>query len=335
MIGGVVSSRTATPVRSLALLANPAAGGGRAGDVLRALQRALATRDAPFRAVLTRDAEHVATAAHEAVDRGDVAVAIGGDGMLGLVADALSDRPGATIGIVPGGRGNDFARFLGLPAAADAAAAVLTDGEPVAIDAGVATHADGRARTFLSIASCGFDSEANRIANGLPARLGSAAYVWGLVGALAHLRPTRYRLTLDGETLLHDGLSVAIANGGTYGGGMRLAPGASIADGRFDVVLIGHPGRDAGRCDRRDRLRLLRLLPRVFRGTHVDLPQIQVRRASTVRVEADHPYEVYADGDPVGALPISFETRPAALRVLVPVGHRSPALAPSPTGSVA
>ncbi|WP_320670931.1 diacylglycerol/lipid kinase family protein [Patulibacter defluvii] len=317
----------ATAPRPLALLANPSAGGGRAGRVLRALQQALATRDAPFRAVGTRDAAHVRRAAAGAAERGEVVVAIGGDGMLGLVADALADRPEATIGVVPGGRGNDFARSLGLPADPAAAAAALLDGEPVAIDAGAATDAAGRTRTFLSIASCGFDSEANRIANGLPAQLGSSAYVGGLVGALARLRPARYRVTLDGETLVHDGLTVAVANAGTYGGGMRLAPGASVVDGRFDVVLLGHPGRDPRRCDGRDRLRLLQVLPRVFRGTHVELPHVRVLRAATVRVEADRDYEVYGDGDPIGALPLSFAVRPRALRVIVPPGHRSPALA--------
>lgn len=317
--------------RPLTLLVNPTAAGGRSARVLVAVQRRLTDRGAEHRTVATRDAEHAAEATREALDRGDVAVAVGGDGMLRIVAEVAADRPDASVGVVPAGRGNDFARFLGLPVDPEAAADVLLDGEAVAIDTGRAHSDDGQIRTFLSIGSCGFDSEANRIANEAPSWLGGLVYVWGVFGALARLRPIRFDVTLDGESFEHRGISVGVANGGIYGGGMRIAPDASVADGRFDVVLIAHRGRRVDRCDWRDRLRLVRFLPRVFRGTHLSVDAVEVRRATTVRLSADRPLPVYADGDPIGTLPITLSTAPASLRLLLPVGHRSAGLRPAPS----
>lgn len=314
---------TTAPPRSATLIVNPTAGGGRVAAVVRQVEARLNERQAPFRTVATRDAEHARTATREALERGELPVAIGGDGMLGLVAGAAADVPEATIGVIPAGRGNDFVRGLELPTDPVAATDVLLDGTPISIDTGLATDAAGARCGFLSIASCGFDSEANRIANEAPSRLGGAAYLWGVFGALVGLRPATFQLRLDGEQIAHHGVTVAIANAGTYGGGMRMAPDASVVDGRFDVVLIGHGGRDPERCDWRDRLRLVRFLPQIFRGAHVSSELVEVRRASEVLLDADRPFAVYADGDPIGALPLTLTTRPASLRLLVPVGHHS------------
>jgi len=306
------------------LLVNPAAGGGRARRVLDVVEDRLRRRGLPHRTHHTRSIADVAVAVATALDADETPVAVGGDGMIRLVADAVSHRPGATIGIVPAGRGNDLVRFLGLPRDPVAAADALVDGTPWAIDTGAVRGDDGGEQTFLSIASCGFDSEANRIANRAPKRLGGLTYVWGMLGALARLRNVRYALDLDDRAVVHHGLTVAIANAGTYGGGMRLAPDASVSDGRLDVVLLRRHRGGPGPTSIVDRARLVRRLPDLFRGTHVRLADVDVERAETVRVDADERFEVYADGDLVGRLPVTIAVRPRALRLLVPVGHRTP-----------
>lgn len=310
----------AGPSRSLTLVVNPTAGGGRAARTAEAAAARLAARGAAVRTVSTRDAAHAALEAREAFDRGDVAVAVGGDGMLRILAEEGVRHERAVVGLLPAGRGNDFARFLGLPTAVDEAVDALVDGVETLVDTGLVRDADGTERTFLSLVSVGFDAEANRIANEAPAALGGLVYVWGVLGALAGLRPVPLRLRTSTGTREVPALLLAVANAGAYGGGMHMAPHASVGDGELDVVVVPHPGRHRrpDRCDVRDRLLLLRVLPRVFRGTHVSTPHVDVSRAATVEVSADGPLVAYADGDPVGTLPLTISARPASLRLLVP-----------------
>lgn len=292
------------------MIVNPAAGGGRAGALAESVQQALRSRGGEVALERTRSPEHAREVAGAAARAGEVAVVVGGDGMVGIVADALRAVEGAVMGIVPAGRGNDLARALGLPTAPADACAVITDGEPVAIDLG---EAGGRA--FVGIASLGFDSEANRIANLAPARLGQLVYAYGALRALARWRPARFEVSLDGGaggSFTFSGYTVAAASSSTYGGGMLMAPGARLDDGLLDVVTVGEVSR----------LRFLANLPRVFRGTHVQLPEVQVHRAAEVEISADRPFEVYADGDPLASLPVTVRALPAAVRVMLPAGSR-------------
>jgi YegS/Rv2252/BmrU family lipid kinase len=318
--------------RSMALLVNPTAGGGRARRTAAAAEGRLRGRGVPVRTVLTVDAAHAAEEARAAFGRGDVAVAVGGDGMLRILAGEAVSREDAVVGLVPAGRGNDFARFLGLPTSTDEAVDALVDGVEARVDTGLVRDEQGVERTFLSLVSVGFDAEANRIANTAPAALGGLVYVWGVLGALAGLRPVPLRLQSGDATREVRVLLLAVANAGAYGGGMHMAPHASVGDGLLDVVVVPHPGRRPERCDWRDRSLLLRVLPRVFRGTHVRTPHVDVSRAASVRVSADGPLVAYADGDPVGVLPLTISSRPASLRLLVPAqgGLRPGVLRPAP-----
>lgn len=294
--------------RDVALIVNPAAGGGRALRALPAAERAL--RDAGLRVRLehTRDVEHARELARAAGAAGEVAAALGCDGLVGAVADGLrqadaSDRAGAgLLAVLPGGRGNDFARTLGIPRDPAQAAALIANGRERAIDLGLCGE-----RAFVGIASCGFDSDANRIANETVVP-GDAAYLYGALRALAGWRPARFELELDGVPLTHVGYSVAAANGRQYGGGMLLAPDASLEDGLFDVVTVADVSKR----------RFLRGLPRVFRGAHVRNEEVTVRRARELRIAADRPFALYADGDPLAELPATVRTLPAAVRVIVP-----------------
>jgi diacylglycerol kinase family enzyme len=165
-------------------------------------------------------------------------------------------------------------------------------------------------RAFVGIASAGFDSEANRIANEAPSWLGGLAYVYGALRALAGWHPARFTVRLQPGGAVHEftGYSVAVANSKAYGGGMLLAPDACLDDGLVDVVAVA----------RVSKLRFLANLPKVFKGTHTRLPSVQVWRAAEVEIAADRPFTAYADGDPIAQLPARIRAMRGAVRILVP-----------------
>ena len=186
-----------------------------------------------------------------------------------------------------------------------AACRVLATGVERALDLGTV---DGR--PFIGIASLGFDSEANRIANEAPARLGNLVYAYGALRALAAWRPARFDLELDGgEHRSYTGYSVGACNNKAYGGGMYAAPDAELDDGELDVVV----------CEALPKRRFLtQVLPRAFKGTAVELPEVHVMRTRRVHIDSDRPFVVYADGDPIGRTPATVEVLPGAIRVLCP-----------------
>jgi YegS/Rv2252/BmrU family lipid kinase len=286
----------------LALIVNPAAGDGRAGRALGDVCHALAGRGLEYRVDRTRALGHAAELALAAREAGETIVAFGGDGLIGAIAGALKHTDGV-LGVLPGGRGNDFARVLGIPLHPVAACEVLAHGRVRPLDLG---ELDGHA--FVGIASCGFDSVANRIANETRLVRGNMVYTYGGLRALLSYKPASFEVEVDGGTRKLDGMTVAIANAAAYGGGMMLAPDARLDDGLLDVVLIGQVSK----------LQFLRGLRRVFKGTHVDMPGVEIVRTREVRVDATPRFEMYADGDPVGELPVSARCLPGAIRVIVP-----------------
>jgi diacylglycerol kinase family enzyme len=339
------------PVR---LIVNPVAGGGRAGRAAPAVQSALSGHGLEVSREDTRDLEHARALAREAAARGETVAALSGDGMVGAVADVLRGIPGAILGVLPGGRGNDFARVLGIPSDPVAACAVIARGNSRLVDLG---EVEGRA--FLGIASAGFDSDCNRIANESPAWLGNLVYAYSALRVLAGWRPARFEVELEPHEEIDRstasgsestasgsgyepasaggsptgrsepdgplaneaergqsprqrfcGYTIAAANSGVYGGGMRLAPHARLDDGLLDVVAI----------EQVSKLRFLANLPKVFKGTHVQLPSVRVLRAAEVLISSDRPFTLYADGDPIAELPARVRALPGAVRVLAPEG---------------
>jgi YegS/Rv2252/BmrU family lipid kinase len=291
----------------ICLIVNPAAGGGRAGRLAPAVQRTLADHGLEVRRCDTRHLDHARELARQAATAGETVVALSGDGMIGAIADVLRDVPDSLLGVLPGGRGNDLARVLGIPADPIAACAVIAQGTPQAVDLG-----EVAGQAFVGIASAGFDSDANRIANEAPSRLGNLVYAYGALRALLSWRPARFEIELDpgsgADGLSFRGYTVAACNSGVYGGGMRLAPAARLDDGLLDIVVI----------EQVSKLRFLTNLPRVFRGTHVRLPTVKVFQAAEVAISADRPFTLYADGDPIAQLPARVRALPGAVRVLVP-----------------
>lgn len=290
-------------VRKVLLIASPSSGGGKVPTLLPAVEARLAELRVERRTVLTRDLEHARDLTREALAGGETPVAFGGDGLAGAVAGVASEHPGAVIGVLPGGSGNDFCRHTAIPGDAVEACEVIARGEPRAIDLGEANGA-----RFLGIASLGFDSEANAAANRAPRFLGRAIYVYGALAALARWKPAWFEVRADERSERFEGWSVVCANTSVYGGGMFIAPDASVEDGLLDVVLT-HGG---------SRARFLAAFPKVLKGEHVREPNVSVSRARRVEVAASRPFTVYADGDPIAELPVVVRILPGAVRVLLP-----------------
>ncbi len=294
-----------TPV---CLIVNPSAGGGKAGRVAPDVERALRAQGLEVRRVDTRDLDHARKLAEQGARAGETVVALSGDGMIGVIADVLRHFPDAVLGVLPGGRGNDLARVLGIPKDPIAACAVIARGVPRAMDLG---EVGGQA--FVGIASVGFDSVAHRIANEAPAWLGNLVYAYGALRALASWRPARFEVELDppGERLRFTAYTVGACNSKTYGGGMRAAPDAMLDDGLLEVVVLESLSKLAF---------LTKVLPKVFKGTHIELPSVHVYRAAEVEISADRPFTMYADGDPIGELPVRVRAVRGAVSVLLPTG---------------
>lgn len=287
----------------LTLILNPSAGDGRAGRVLQAVQAALSRLGLEHHVERTESLQHARELALAAAGAGETAVALGGDGLVGAVADALRHSDGV-VGVLPGGRGNDFARTLGIPLEPQAACAVLASGVVRELDLGATGST-----TFIGIASCGFDSEANRIANETRVVRGNLVYAYGAIRALLGWKPARFEIRVDeGAPRVLIGYTVAAANSRAYGGGMFLAPDASLEDGQLDIVLVGDV----------PKLRFMRLLPTVFKGEHVRQPNVEILRARKIEISADRSFALYADGDPIAQLPVTLRALPKAVRVIVP-----------------
>jgi YegS/Rv2252/BmrU family lipid kinase len=300
--------------KPVCLIVNPSAGGGKALRVAPAAEQALRAHGLAVRVAHTRDLAHARELGVEAARAGETVVALSGDGMLGALADALRETPAAVLGVLPGGRGNDLARVLGIPDDITAACATIAHGATRAVDLGAvaaAAPAEPATSAFVGIASAGFDSDANRIANEAPPWLGGLVYVYGALRALAAWKPARFEIEFDppGERRAFTGFSVGAANSKTYGGGMRAAPAALLDDGLLEVLLV----EDIGKFKF-----LTRILPKVFSGTHVREPGVHVFRAREVILSADRAFTLYADGDPIGELPVRVSALPGAITMIVP-----------------
>lgn len=288
--------------REYVLLVNPSAGGSRGGKRLPAVRAALDAAGADYEVVMTRDLDHGSLVASQAAASGATPVVMSGDGLIGKIGGLLAGTE-TPLGVIPGGRGNDFARVVGIPTEPDAAVATLLAGATRTIDVG-----EANGERFLCIASCGFDSDANRLANEARLVRGPLVYAYAAIRALVQWKPARFTLTLDGERRTFEGFSVGAANSKAYGGGMYAAPDAELDDGLLDVV--GWEGTS--------KLRFLRALPEVFKGEHVNRPEVTCSRAAEVGIEADRPFAVYADGEHITDLPATIRLQAASLRVIVP-----------------
>jgi diacylglycerol kinase (ATP) len=299
---------------------NPTSSGGRTlrrwPATLRSLRFAGVACEV-HRTTAPGDATHAVRAALESGFR--TVVAVGGDGTLNEVVNGFFDSAGAPIGgdamlgLLPSGTGSDFRKAAGIPGAMDAAAELIARRSVRHIDAGRIEFEGGRTHFFINIADCGMGGEvvsrANRGRDKGRGALGSAMFLGISLSTLLRYVARTAHIEVDGMSLHRSVRSIVVANGTSFGGGMRIAPNAVLDDGQFDVVVIGDTGRP----------RALTGIPSLYRGRHLNRSEVEVFRARTVRVSCDgDPMLFDVDGELVGTTPATLTCLPAAITLCVP-----------------
>ncbi|NDL59683.1 diacylglycerol kinase family protein [Phytoactinopolyspora mesophila] len=290
-------------MRTFTAVVNPAAGNRRrtaAGRVRHVVQR-LREAGAAVRVETTRSLQHSDEIASAAVARGDVVLAVGGDGTVGRLAGTVV-RTGGVLGILPAGRGNDFARQLGLPTDPDAIAKLLLrESEPQLVDV-----IETAGTIVVGSIYTGIDAIANRHFNRVRP-LGAAGYHYSAGRALLTWRMATYHVTVDGTEHNARGYTVVLANSGFYGDGRHAAPDARVDDGLLDIVIL----RDVSRWGF-----VSIAMKELYSGAHLKRPEVEVLRGREVRVEADRELPYGGDGELLSTLPVTARVLPGALRVL-------------------
>ncbi len=293
--------------RSFTFLVNPNSGGGAAPEAVVPVARLL--RDAGARVDVTYSPgpKAMGNLVHQAIDRGDVVVSVGGDGMLSSLAGSVH-AVGGTLAVIPAGRGNDFARMLGLPETPEGEAKLLLEGAVRQVDL-ISWNVPGAApRIVAGSVYSGVDAHAAEIvdrATWLPRTL---QYPYAALRALAAYRPANYLVSVDGVEHTFCASNVVIANSAYYGKGMKIAPTAVVDDGLLEIVAI----------EASSKLGLMRALPTVYDGEHVSRPEVTVLRGRRIEIRAQGargPVRVGGDGEPLGVLP-ALKSPPCVAQVL-------------------
>ena len=292
----------------IALLVNPSAGRGRGARAGRLAASALRDRGVRVRELVGRDgdeaADLLAAALTEGTDGPDGVVVVGGDGMVHLAVQHLAGTT-VPLGVVAAGTGNDVARYLGVPRRdAAAAARVVADGNIAKMDL---ARAEGT--YYATVLAAGFDSLVNERANAMTWPRGQMRYNIAVAAELRTFEPVHFALELDGARRDLDAMLVAVGNGPSYGGGLRMCEGAQLDDGFLDVVVIKPV----------TKVELVKVFPRLFKGTHVHHPSYEHHRVTRASLAAPG-ITAYADGERLGSLPMTVEVAPRALTVFAAEG---------------
>ncbi len=241
-------------------------------------------------------------------------VAVGGDGTVNEVANGIlhsADASSMALGVVSTGTGSDFARSVGIPRHYVSACSCLTSSRRLLIDVGVVEYqSKGQSlqRFFVNAAGIGFDAAVVEATERLPKYFGGTVpYVAGLLRTLLGYRNKSVVLRVGDRVEAARILSVVVSNGSYIGGGMHVAPEASLNDNLLDVVVIGDIGK----------FELLKALPMVYKGTHGTHPKVSIEKAANITVETSERVLVQADGELLGEGPASFWLMPAALSIVV------------------
>ncbi len=300
--GESMSAQTA----DIVIVMNPTSGRGKGARIREELEELLSkyANGQTWKIVETRGQRDGIRLARDAANHGaKVIAAAGGDGTINEVLNGVMGSD-ATLGILPLGTGNDVARTIGLGTDVALAVKTLFQGRATPTDVGYAKET-----YFLNVAGCGFDAAVAERANiGFRKLRGTAAYIAAVLDTLTKFPAAEIDLTVDGVTTHYKAMMCSIANCKTYGGGMRIAPDADIADGLLDVCVL----KEAGLVE------FILAFPRVFRGTHTTHPKVVMLQGKKIHVESSRPLPVLLDGDIFGTTPVTFEILPNAIRLMLP-----------------
>lgn len=286
-----------------ALVVNPSSGKGRGPSIAERASKRLRYAGHETITIRGEDAPSARDSLKRAIDAGaDGVIVVGGDGGLHGVLDQVADSD-LVLGLIPAGTGNDAARSLGIPRKdVDAAVDLIVAGHIRTIDLARTPEA-----YVATVIASGFDSKVNERANAMPWPLGSMRYNLAIVAELRAFEPVPFTLTLDGRTIQREAMLVAVGNGPSFGGGLRICEGASMDDGLLDVVVINPISK----------AKLVRVFAQLYRGTHVTLPEFERHHVREVTLTSPG-IIAYGDGERLGPLPLTATVRPGALRVFAP-----------------
>jgi diacylglycerol kinase (ATP) len=293
--------------RRIVIVANPTSGRGRSKKIASHLVRRINEAGMDARLAVTTRKGHAELLAKEAIDEGaSTVVACGGDGTINEVANAIVGTS-ATMGIAPAGRCNDFARALHINRDEDKIADIIINRPAHPIDLGRINQ-----RYFCTVAAAGFDARVAAFVDKMIMPLkGTPAYIYGVLRVLLRFKPTVLHLTGDFGSMEGPMFLVAACNTESYGGAMKIAPGADPADGLLNICIVSPLSKT----------RLVRFLPKVLTGDHISLPEVRVVKSKTLTMTAIRPagpYDIWADGEPIDAPPLTVESVPAAVRIHLP-----------------
>lgn len=293
---------------NIALVINPAARSGAHTHAATRTTERLREIGHTVTVISGGSAEETSDLIRTAVQLGtDALVVAGGDGTIALALPHLAGTR-IPLGIVPAGTGNDFAAHLGIPELDPTAAAdVIAAGHTIDLDLARVTDESGRERLYATVLASGFDSYVNDRANRMRWPRGDMRYNIAILVEFLFLKASRYAIEVDGRRVEGPFVMASVGNTRSYGGRIPICPNADASDGLLDVTVV----RPAG------RLKLLRLLPTVYKGTHIERPEVETYRGRSIRLDATG-ITAYADGDPIASLPVTVDVVPASLRVLVP-----------------
>jgi diacylglycerol kinase (ATP) len=235
-------------------------------------------------------------------------VFVGGDGIAHLGANLCAEKS-ILMAIIPAGTGNDAAAMLGMPLTntAESVRLVLNGlASPKKIDAIKVSHG-GKVTWALGSASAGFDALAAARANAISWPKGPMRYYVAMLLELAKFKPIKYQSVVDGTPRDFEAMLCVVSNTGIYGGGMLVVPGASVTDGKLDVLLV----------KKMSRLKFVTIFPKVYKGTHITDKDVEIFKASKISITASG-MPIYSDGEYVGQAPFEAEVVPGALTMVAP-----------------
>lgn len=285
------------------LVVNSKAGKGRASKLAGKFEVLLKSNNLPYEIINKATYEETFSEYRLSISSGkfEKVVAIGGDGLVNLCLQEVAEQ-NIGLSVIPAGTGNDFARAVGShKKSVNEIFNVVSSQDPTTIDLGLVTGAFGK-RWYVQVLSTGFDALVNNLANRINWPRGQMKYTLATLLTLARFKPIPYELIIDGKQFKQDFMLLSVANGETYGGGMRICPDASNSDGIFDILLV-HPV---------SKIVLLSIFPKVFTGKHVPHPKIDIIRGKKVQISADA--SAFADGEFVSKLPIEITNVKNALK---------------------
>ena len=280
------------------VVVNPKAGMGAAASLATRIVGFLQSNEISYQMISPNSAAETKSLVRESLRNGEAhrLISVGGDGLFHLLLQ-LAIEFKVPLAVAPGGTGNDFYRTLGwfdheLTDYFDH----LISAEPTSVDVGVV---DGE--YFGAVLSSGFDSVVNERANTLKWPKGPAKYNAAIALEFPKFKPIEFKIFADEQVLEVEAMLIAIGNGRSYGGGMQVCPDADLQDGLFDIMIL-HPV---------SKLEFIKVFPTVYKGTHIEHPQVEVIRAKQVRIESSA--IAYADGERIGQLPVQVESLPQTL----------------------